>query len=69
MKEGRSAFKILTGIPAGKRPLRRPRDRWEDHVRIGLREMVINTRYWVDLAQDRDHWKALVNATLKLRVP
>ena len=54
MQEGRSAFKILTGIPAGKRPLERPRSRWEDNSRMDLKEVSINTRNWVDLAQDRD---------------
>ena len=64
-----STFKILTGTPTGKRPLRRPRRRWEDNVRMDLKEIGINTRNWVDSAQDRDSWKALVNALLHLRVP
>ena len=54
MEEGKSAFKILTGIPAGKRPLRRPRRRWAD-----LQEIGINTRNWVYSAQDRGNWKAI----------
>ena len=61
----RSAFKILTG----KRPLGRPRRRWEDNIRMDLEEVGINTRIWVDSAQDRDYWIALVNAALNLRVP
>ena len=65
MEEGRSAFKILTGAPAGKRPLGRTRRRWEDNIRIYLKEIGINTRNWVDLTQDR----VLVNAALNLRVP
>ena len=67
--EGRSAFKILTGKPSGKRPLGRPRRRWEDNIRMDLEEMGINTRNWVDSAQDRNYWRALVNAALNLWVP
>jgi hypothetical protein len=68
MEEGRSAFKILTGTPKGF-PLGRPRHRWYDNIIMDLKEIVINTRNWVDLAQDRDYWRALVNASLKLQVP
>ena len=64
MEEGRTAFKILTGNPRGKRPLGRCRRRWED-----LEEMGINADNWVDSAQDMDYWRALVNAALNLRVP
>ena len=67
MEEGRSAFKILTGKPTGKRPLGRPRRRLEDNVIIDLEE--INAGNWVDSAQDMNYWRALVNAALKLRVP
>ena len=69
MKEGSSAFKILTGIAAGKRSLGMLRHRWEDNIRLDLTEIVINTRNWVDSAQDRDYWRALVNVTLNHRVP
>ena len=69
MEEGRSAFKILTDKPTGKRPLGRPRRRWEDNIRMYLEEIGINARKWVDSAQDRDYWRALVNAALNLRVP
>ena len=69
MEEGRSAFKILTGTRTGKRPFGKPRRRWEDNIRMILKEMVIDTRNWVDSAQDRDYWKILVNAGLNLRVP
>ena len=48
MEEGRSAFKILTGKPTGKRPLGKPRHRWEENIRTGLKEIGINTRNWVD---------------------
>ena len=64
MEEGSTAFKILTGKPTGKRPLGRPRRRWEDNIRMNLKEIGINTRNWVDSAQDRDYWRTLVNATL-----
>ena len=69
MEEGRSAFKILTGKPTGKRALGRPRRRWEDNIRMDLEEVVINGGNWVDSAQDRNYWRALVNAALNLRVP
>ena len=69
IEEGRSAFKILTGKPTGKRQLGRSRSRWEDNIRMDLKEIGINTRNWVDSAQDRDFWRALVNVALNLRVP
>ena len=56
MEEGRSAFKILTGKPRRKRPLRRSRRRWEDNIKIDLKEISINTRNWVDSAQVMDYW-------------
>ena len=69
MEEGRNAFKILTGKPTGKRPLGRPRRRWEDNIRMDLEEIGINAGNWVDSAQDKNSWRALVNATLNLRAP
>ena len=68
MEEGTSGFKILTGKPTGKRPLGRPRRRWENNIRMDLEEIGINTRNWIDSAQDRD-WRTLVNAALNLRIP
>ena len=65
MEEGRSAFKILTGKPTGKRPL--GERRWEDNIRMDLKEIGINVGNWVDSAQDKDYWRALVNAALILR--
>ena len=69
MEEGRSAFKTLTGKPTGKRPLGRPRRRWENNIRIYLGKRGINAGSWVDSAQDRDCWRPLENAALNLRVP
>ena len=68
MEEGRRAFKILTDKPAGKRPLGRRRQRWEDHIRMDLKEIGINTRDWVDFTQDKDYRRGLVNVVLNLRV-
>ena len=69
MGEGRSAYKILTGKLTGKRLLGRPRRRWEDNIRMDLEEIDINAGNRVDSAQDRNYWRALVNAALNLRVP
>ena len=69
MEEGRSAFKILISKPIGKRPLGKPRRRWEDNIRMDLEEIGINESNSVDSAQDRDYWRALVNAALNLRIP
>ena len=69
MEEGRSAFKILTGKPTGKRPLGRPRRILEDNIIMDLKEIRINMRNWADSVHDRDYWRALVNVALSLRVP
>ena len=66
---GRSAFKILTGKPTGKRSLGRPRYRWEDNIRMDIEEIGVNAGNWVDSAQDRNYWRTLVNAALNLWVP
>ena len=68
MKEGRSAFKIVTGNPIGKRALGGPRRRWEDNIKMGIEEIGINAVNWVNSAQDRDYWRTLVNVALNLRV-
>ena len=68
-KEGRNAFKILTAKPTENRPFGRPRHRWEDNIRMDLKEIGINAVNWFDSAQDRNYWRALVNAALNLRVP
>ena len=62
-------FLILTGKTTGKRPLRRPTRRWDDNVRVYLKEMDVNAKHWIDSAQDRIYWRALVNAALNLQVP
>ena len=69
MEEGRSAFKIVTGKPTGKRPLGKSRRRWEDNIRMDLEEIGIHAGNWDDSAQDRNYWRALVNSALNLRVP
>ena len=65
MEVGRSALKILTGTPTGKRPLVRPRHKLEDNIRIDLKEISIDTRNLVDSAQGRGYWKALVNCDIE----
>ena len=67
IEESRSPFKVLTGKPIGKRPLERPRRRWEDNIRMDPKKIDMNTKNWVDAAQDRDYWRALVNAASSLR--
>jgi hypothetical protein len=69
MGEKRNAYRILVGNPEGKRPLGRPRRRWVDNIKMDLRETGWNGIDWTDLAQDRDQWRALVNAVMNLRVP
>jgi hypothetical protein len=69
MEEGRTAFKMLAGKTIGKRPLGRLKPRWENNIRMALKDIGINTRNWVDSAQDRNYWRALVNAALNLWVP
>ena len=61
--------KILTGKPTGKRPLGRARCRWEDNIRMDLVEIVVNAGNWVDSAQEWNYWRAIVNLTLRYRVP
>ena len=69
IEDGWSALKILTGKPTGKRPLGRPRHRWEDNIRMELKEIGFNTRNWIDSDQDRDYLRALANGTLNFRIP
>jgi hypothetical protein len=60
---------ILVGKPEGKRPQGRPRRRWEDNIRMDLREIGWGGMDWIDLAQDRDQWRTLVNTVMNLRIP
>jgi hypothetical protein len=69
MGEKRNAYRILVGKPIGKRPLGRPRLRWVDNIKINLREIGWDGMDWIDLAPDRDQWRALVNTVMNLRVP
>ena len=69
MEESRTPFKMLTGKPTGKRPLGRPRRRWEDNIRMNFEEIGINAGNWVESAQDKGYWRVLVNVVLNLRVP
>jgi hypothetical protein len=69
MGEKRNAYRILVGKPEGRRPLGRPRRRWMDNIKTALRETGWDGVDWVDLAQDRDHWRALVNTVINLLVP
>jgi hypothetical protein len=68
MAEERNAYRLLMGKPQGKRPLRRSKRRWEDGIRIYLREIGWGSVDWIRLAQDRDRWRALVNTVMNLRV-
>jgi hypothetical protein len=67
--ENRNAYRILVGKPEVNRPLGRPRRRWEVNIRINLREIGWGGMDWIDLAQDKDQWRALVNTVMNLRVP
>jgi hypothetical protein len=69
MGEGRSVYRVLVGRPEGKRPLERPRRRWEDNIKMNLREIGIDAANWIQLAQDRVQWRAFVNTVMNLRVP
>ena len=62
-------YRVLVGKSEGKRPLGRPRCRWEDNIRMELREVGCGCVDWMELAQDRDRWRALVSAVMNLRVP
>jgi len=68
MGEGRGVHRVLVGKPEGKRPLGRPRRRWEDNIKMHIRE-VGGVGDWMELAQDRDRWRVLVNVVMNFRVP
>jgi hypothetical protein len=65
----RNVYRILVGKPEGKRPLGRPRRRWADNIKMDLREIGWDGMDWIELAQDKDPWRALVNTVMNLRVP
>jgi hypothetical protein len=69
MGEKRNPYRISMGKPERKKPLGRPRRKWMDNIKICLREIGWDGMDWMDLAQDRDQWKALVNTVMNLRVP
>jgi hypothetical protein len=69
MGEGRGVYRVLVGKPEGRRPLGKPRHRWEDNIRMDLREVGCGYVDWMELTQDRDRWRALVSAVMNLRVP
>jgi len=69
MRERRGIYRVLVGEPEGKRPLWRPRRRWEDNIKMDLQEVGCGGMEWIELAQKRDRWRALVTAVMNLRVP
>jgi hypothetical protein len=69
MTEKRNAYRILVGKPEGKRPLGRPRLGWVDNINMDLREIVWVGIDWINLSQNRDQWRVIVNTVTKLRVP
>ena len=69
MDQSRNAYRVLVGKPEGKRPCGRLRRRWEDNMKMDLREVGCDPREWIDLAEDRDQWRAYVRAVMNLRVP
>jgi hypothetical protein len=69
MGQRRGAYRVLVGKPEGEKPLGRPRHRWEDNIKMGLQETGGGGMVWIDLAEDRERWQALVNVVMNLRVP
>jgi len=69
MGERRGVYRVLAGKPSGKRPLGRPRYRWENNIKMDLQEVGCEGMEWIDVAQDRDTWRALLNVVMNLRVP
>jgi hypothetical protein len=69
MGEGRGVYRVLVGMPERKRPLERPRRRWEDNIKMDIRKIGIDGANWIQLAQDRVQWRTFVNEVMKLRVP
>jgi len=69
MGDRKGVYRVLVGKPEGKRPLGRPRRRWEDNIKMGHQEVECGGMDWIELSQDRDRWRALVNVIMNLRVP
>jgi hypothetical protein len=69
MEERRGVSRVLVGKPEGKRPMGRPKRRWEENIKMDFQEVGYGGTNWTELAQDRDRWWALVNAVMNLRVP
>jgi len=69
MGESRGIYRVLVGKPEGKRPIVRPWRRWDDNIKMDLREVGCKGMDWIELSQERDRWRALVNAVMNLRVP
>jgi hypothetical protein len=69
MGEGRSVYRVSIGKPKGRRPLEKPRRRWENNIKTDLREVGCGCVDWIGLVQDRDRWRALVSAVMNLWVP
>jgi len=69
MGQRRGVYRVLVGKPEGKRPLGRPRLRWEDNIKADLQKVGREGMDWIDLVQERDRWRAFLNAVLNLRVP
>jgi hypothetical protein len=67
--DGKGVYRVLVGRPEGKRPLGRPRHRWEDNIKMNLREIGLDRAKWIRLARDRVHWRAFVNTVVNRRVP
>jgi hypothetical protein len=69
MEEEKNVYRVLVGRPKGRRPLVRPRRKWEDNLKLDLREIGIDGANWIQLAQDRVQWRDFVNMVMNLRVP
>jgi hypothetical protein len=69
MGDRRREYRVLVGIPEGKKPIERTRRRWEDNIKIVLQEVGWGGMDWIGLAQDRDRWRAFLKAVMNLRVP